>query len=54
METSQPVPTRAQQAGLRLADVARPSLAMIARQNKLDAEVRRALGLVLRRRRPKN
>ncbi len=47
METSQPVPTRAQQAGLRLADVARPSLVKIARQNKLDAEIRRALGLVL-------
>jgi len=44
------VPTRAHQAGLRLEDVPRASLAKIARQRRLDAQVRRALGLVLRRR----
>ena len=43
--------TRAQQAGLRLADVPRPSLAKIIRQYRLDAKVRRSLGRVLRRRR---
>jgi hypothetical protein len=46
--------TRAQQAGLRLEDVPRPSLAKSARERKLDAMVRRALGLVLRRRRRSN
>ena len=51
METSQPIPTRAEQAGLRLEDVPRPSLARIARQHRLDAKVRQALGLGLRRRR---
>jgi len=46
--------TRAQQAGLRLEDVPRPSLAKRRRRHKLDAQVRQALGLVLqRRRRPK-
>ena len=50
-EPSRPrVPTRAHQAGLRLEDVPRASLAKIARQRRLDAQVRRALGLVLRRR----
>jgi len=44
------VPTRAHQAGLRLKDVPRASFAKIARQPRLDAQVRRALGLVLRRR----
>ena len=39
METSQPIPTRAEQAGLRLEDVPRPSLARIARQRRLDAKV---------------
>ena len=43
--------TRAQQAGLRLQDVPRPSLAKILRERKLDAKVRHALGLVLRRQR---
>jgi hypothetical protein len=43
--------TRAQQAGLRLEDVPRPSLATRIRRYKLDARVRQALGLVLRRRR---
>jgi hypothetical protein len=43
--------TRAQQAGLRLEDVPRPSLAKLRRRHKLDAQVRQALGLVLRRRR---
>ena len=47
--------TRAQQAGLRLDDVPRPSLANRRRRHKLDAQVRQALGVVLRRRRrPKN
>jgi len=36
--------TRAQQAGLRLKDVPRASLAKIARQNRLDAQVHQALG----------
>ena len=55
METNQPVPTRGQQAGLRLEDVPRPSLAQLIRRNRLDTKIRRALGLVLRRRRrPKN
>jgi hypothetical protein len=43
--------TRAQQAGLRLVDVPRPLLAKLRRRHKLDAQVRQALGLVLRRRR---
>jgi hypothetical protein len=43
--------TRAQHAGLRLEDVPRPSLAKLRRRHKLDAQVRQALGLVLRRRR---
>jgi hypothetical protein len=43
--------TRAQQAGLRLEDVPRPSLAKLRRRHKLDAQVRQALGLVLRQRR---
>jgi hypothetical protein len=46
--------TRAQQAGLRMKDVPRPSLAKLRRQHRLDAKVRQALGLVLRRRRPKS
>jgi len=54
METNQPVPTRGQQAGLRLEDVPRPSLARIIRRDRLDAKIRRALGRLLRRRRPKN
>jgi hypothetical protein len=46
--------TRAQQTGLRLEDIPRPSLAKRRRRHKLDAQVRQALGLVLqRRRRPK-
>ena len=46
--------TRAQEAGLRLVDVPRPSLAKLRRRNKLDTQVRQALGPVLRRRqRPK-
>jgi hypothetical protein len=47
------VPTRAQQAGLRVEDLPRPSLGQIIRRDKLDAIVRRALGQVLRRRRRK-
>src|SRR5258707_9705636 len=43
--------TRAQRAGLRLEGVPRPSLATRIRRYKLDARVRQALGLVLRRRR---
>ncbi len=43
--------TRAQHAGLRLEDVPRHSLAKLRRRHKLDAQVRQALGLVLRRRR---
>jgi hypothetical protein len=43
--------TQAERAGLRLEDVPRPSLARLRRQHKLDTEVRRALGQVLRRRR---
>ena len=39
--------SRAQQAGLRLEDVPRPSLAKLRRRNKLDAQVRQALGMVL-------
>ncbi len=47
--------TRVQQAGLRLEDVPRPSLVKLRRLHKLDAQVRQALGMVLRRRRrPKN
>jgi len=42
--------TRAQQAGLRVEDLPRPSLAKLRRRHKLDAQVRQALGLVLRRR----
>jgi hypothetical protein len=42
--------TRAQQAGLRIEDVPRPSLAKLRRQHKLDALVRAALKPVLRRR----
>jgi len=38
------VPTLAHQAGLRLEDVPRPSLARIARQRRLDAKVRQVLG----------
>ena len=41
-------------AGLRLEDVPRPSLGQILRRNRLDAKIRRALGRVLRRRRPKD
>jgi hypothetical protein len=48
------LPTRAQQAGLRLEDVPRPSLGRILRRNRLDAKIRRALGRALRRRRPKD
>jgi hypothetical protein len=48
------VTTRAQQAGLRLEDVPPPSLAKLRRRYKLDAQVRQALGLVLRRRKKKN
>jgi hypothetical protein len=50
MGTSRPVPTRAEQAGLRLEDVPRPSLAQLIRRHKLDAKVRRALKPKLRRR----
>jgi hypothetical protein len=35
--------TRAQQAGLRLADVARPSLKKRARRYRLDAAIRAAI-----------
>ena len=45
--------TRAQQAGLRLDDVPRASLAKIARERRLDAQVRQALGLVLQWRKKK-
>jgi hypothetical protein len=45
------VPTRAQEAGLRLEAVPRRSLGQLIRRHKLDAQVRQALGLVLRRRR---
>jgi hypothetical protein len=45
--------TRAQQAGLLLEDVAPPSLAKRRSRYRLDAQVRKAFGLVLRRRRPK-
>jgi len=38
------VPTRVQQAGLRLEDVPRPSLGQILRRDRLDAKMRRALG----------
>jgi hypothetical protein len=44
------VPNRAEQAGLRLEDVPRHSLAKLIRRHRLDAEVRRALGRVIRRR----
>jgi len=37
--------TRAQQAGLRVEDVPRPSLAKRRCRYKLDAQVRQALGL---------
>jgi hypothetical protein len=47
------VPTRAQQAGLLLADVPRSSLAKLIRQYRLDATIRTAPKRVLRRRRPK-
>jgi hypothetical protein len=47
------VPTRAQQAGLLLADVPRSSLAKLIRQHRLEAKIRTALKRVLRRRRPK-
>jgi hypothetical protein len=47
------VTTRAHQAGLRLEDVPRPSLAKIIRRDKLDGKIRQALKQVLRRRRPK-
>jgi hypothetical protein len=43
--------TRAQQAGLRVEDVPRPSLARLRRRHKLDAQVRQALGLARRLRR---
>jgi hypothetical protein len=43
--------TRAERAGLRLGDVPRPSLTQLRRQHRLDAKVRQALGLLLRRRR---
>ncbi|HXL20103.1 MAG TPA: hypothetical protein VN961_21520 [Streptosporangiaceae bacterium] len=43
--------TRADQAGLRLEDVPRPSLAKLRRRHRHDGQVRQALGLVLRRRR---
>lgn len=46
--------TWAEQAGLRLADVPRSSLAKLIRRDKLDAPIRAALKQVLRRRRPKN
>jgi hypothetical protein len=36
--------TKAQQAGLRLEDVPRPSLAKLRRRHKPDAKVRQALG----------
>ena len=48
------VPDRAQQAGLRVADVPRSLLAKLMRQDKLDAPIRAALKRVLRRRRPTN
>jgi hypothetical protein len=48
------VPTRAQQAGLRVEDIARPALVMLIRRNRVDAKIRRALGRVLRRRPPKD
>jgi hypothetical protein len=45
--------TRAQQAGLRVEDLPRPSLAKLRRQHKLDALVRAALKPVRRpRQRP--
>jgi hypothetical protein len=46
--------TNSAQTGLRLEDVPRPSIGQIIRRNRLDAKIRRALGQVLRRRRPKN
>jgi hypothetical protein len=48
------VTTRAQKAGLRLEDVPRTSLAKLRRRQKVDAQVRQALGLVLRKRRAQN
>ena len=47
------MPTRAEQAGLRLEDVPRPSLGQLLRRDRLDTKIRRALGRVVRRR-PKN
>jgi hypothetical protein len=38
------VPTRDQQAGLRLEDIPHPSLGQILRRNRLDAKIRRAGG----------
>jgi hypothetical protein len=46
--------TWAEQAGLRVADVPRSSLAKLVCQHKLDVPIRAALKRVLRRRRPKN
>jgi hypothetical protein len=43
--------TWAEQAGLRLADVPRSSLAKLMRQHRLEAPIRAALKRVLRRRR---
>jgi hypothetical protein len=43
--------TQAERAGLRLEDLPRPSLAKLIRRHRQDAKIRRALGLVLRRRR---
>lgn len=48
------MPTRAQRAGLVLADVPRSSLAKLSRQHWLDATIRTVLKRVLRRRRPKS
>jgi hypothetical protein len=42
--------TRAQQAGLGLENVPRPSLAKLRRRHKLDAEIPAALKQVLQRR----
>ena len=47
MGTSRPVPTRAEQAGLRLEDVPRPSLGQLLRRDRLDTKIRRALGRVV-------
>ena len=48
------VPDRAQQAGLRVADVPRSLPAKLMRQDKLDAPIRAALKRVLLRQRLKN